>query len=99
MDQSTIVIAIIVGQICWLVTLSSFLGNKEIEPTERIIWTIVLCTLNIVGMFLYLFHKAVANSSEYATTPQADSNDRQDHKTTCGVMSDSELKDYFNSKS
>jgi len=54
---STYSIFIIVAFILWLLTLISHLSysGEDINDTDKIIWTIVLCTLTILGMVLYWF--------------------------------------------
>jgi hypothetical protein len=39
----------------WIAVLVSHLRRKDCSDTDRIVWTIVLCTLNIVGVALYFF--------------------------------------------
>ena len=97
--MNTYIVVLLILQICWVITVSSFLKNKAIEPNERVVWAIVLCTLNIVGMFLYWLHSIPAICTEPGTAPESGPASDIPIKTTCGVMSDSELKDYFNSKS
>lgn len=46
---------LIAGLLLWFWTLVSVLGNKEMKDADRIVWIIVLCTLNIPGMVLYWF--------------------------------------------
>jgi len=55
MDDKLIVsiIVSIVALICWILTLASHLKNTQMDAIERIVWTIVLCSLNIVGVFFY----------------------------------------------
>ena len=43
-----------VGFIIWLISLVSHLRRTDYSDTDMIIWTIVLCTLNILGVVLYL---------------------------------------------
>lgn len=37
----------------WIVTLVSHLRRTDYSDGDRIVWTIVLCTLNILGVVLY----------------------------------------------
>ncbi len=37
----------------WLFTLVFHLKRTDYSDTDKIIWTIVLCTLNILGVVLY----------------------------------------------
>ena len=41
--------------ILWLLTLASLLKRQDMQGTDKIVWTIVLCFLNVLGMFLYWF--------------------------------------------
>lgn len=41
--------------VLWVAVLVSHLRRKDCSDTDRIVWTIVLCTLNIVGVALYFF--------------------------------------------
>ena len=43
----------VVGFALWLYTLVSHLRRSDLTDTDRIVWTVVLCTLNILGMILY----------------------------------------------
>lgn len=51
---SLIFIAVI-ALVFWLLTLISFLKRTDLSDTDRIVWTIVLCTLSVLGMLLYWF--------------------------------------------
>jgi hypothetical protein len=42
-----------VGIIIWIIALVSHLRRTDYSDTDKIIWTIVLCTLNILGVILY----------------------------------------------
>jgi hypothetical protein len=42
-----------VGFILWLITLVSHLRRTDLSDSDRIVWTVVLCTLNVLGMALY----------------------------------------------
>jgi len=42
-----------IGFIVWLIVLVSHLRRTDYSDTDKIIWTIVLCTLNILGVILY----------------------------------------------
>jgi Phospholipase_D-nuclease N-terminal len=43
----------LVGFVLWLVTLVSHLRRVDLSDSDRIVWTVVLCTLNVLGMILY----------------------------------------------
>ncbi|MGZ0655313.1 PLDc N-terminal domain-containing protein [Coraliomargarita sp. W4R53] len=53
MENTWIILLIIVSQLAWLWTLLAHLNNQECSPTDKICWTIVLCVLNVLGMILY----------------------------------------------
>ena len=42
-----------IGFIIWIISLVSHLRRTDYSNTDKIIWTIVLCTLNILGVILY----------------------------------------------
>ena len=42
-----------IGFIVWIIALVSHLRRTDYSDTDKIIWTIVLCTLNILGVILY----------------------------------------------
>jgi len=42
-----------IGFIIWIIALISHLRRTDYSDTDKIIWTIVLCTLNILGVILY----------------------------------------------
>lgn len=39
----------------WLSALVSLLRRRDLEPADRIVWTIVVCTTNVLGALLYWF--------------------------------------------
>ena len=39
----------------WLIALVSHLRRTDCSDTDKITWTIILCTLNILGVVLYWF--------------------------------------------
>ena len=49
------------GFFLWLFTLVYHLCRSDISDTDRIVWAIVLCTLNLLGMLLYWFLAPVGN--------------------------------------
>ena len=51
-----VIIALIIAliELIWLWTLVAHLKNEEIESTEKICWTVVLCVLNALGLLLYI---------------------------------------------
>lgn len=83
--SSLIFIATILS-ILWVWTLISFLKRTDLSDTDRIVWTIVLCLLSILGMLLYWFLAPVepAGPGEPARPNRA--------------RTEQELKDYFNSR-
>jgi Trk-type K+ transport system membrane component len=44
-----------IGFIIWILALVSHLRRNDCSDTDKIIWTIVLCTTNILGVVLYWF--------------------------------------------
>ena len=43
------------GFVLWLIELVSLLKRQDIKDVDKIVWTIVLCTLNVLGLLLYWF--------------------------------------------
>ena len=39
----------------WLLGLIELLKRQDMKDVDKIVWTVVLCTLNILGLLLYLF--------------------------------------------
>ncbi|XHR28088.1 MAG: PLD nuclease N-terminal domain-containing protein [Chthoniobacteraceae bacterium] len=66
--------------VLWVLTLVSFLKRTDLKETDRLVWTIVLCLLNVVGMVLYWFMAPPSSSKEYQGR----------------VRTEKELKEYFN---
>ena len=52
--NTTWIIIIALIQLVWLWALIAHLKSEEIESTEKICWTVVLCTLNALGLLLYI---------------------------------------------
>ncbi len=44
---------VIIGAIAWLWALVTVIRDRRMSDTDRIIWTVILCTLNILGVVLY----------------------------------------------
>jgi len=44
-----------IGFVIWIMALVSHLRRTDHSDTDKIIWTIILCTLNILGVVLYWF--------------------------------------------
>jgi hypothetical protein len=53
--SSFLAFLVILSFVLWLGTLVSHLRRTDLSDTDRIVWTIVLCTLNVLGMVLYWF--------------------------------------------
>ena len=51
--MNTFIIASIVTFIIWLFVLIKHLSSDDLDSTDKICWTVVLCTLNILGVVLY----------------------------------------------
>jgi len=45
---------LIVAELFWLDSLSKHLANNKLDPTDKICWTVVLCTLNLLGLVMFL---------------------------------------------
>lgn len=43
------------GFLIWIIALVSHLRRTDYSDTDKIVWTIVLCTLNVLGVILYFF--------------------------------------------
>ncbi len=48
-------LVIVGGFILWLIELISLLKRQDLKDVDKIVWVIVLCTLNILGLLLYWF--------------------------------------------
>lgn len=46
---------IVLFLVVWLAVLVWHLRRRDLADTDRIVWTIVLCVLNILGVALYFF--------------------------------------------
>ncbi|MEM9026333.1 MAG: PLDc N-terminal domain-containing protein [Verrucomicrobiota bacterium] len=53
-NYTLLIIVIVLMQLLWVWTLVSHLKSEEIESTDKICWTVVLCVLNLFGLLLYL---------------------------------------------
>ena len=47
------IIIIVIAAVAWLAVLIAHLNSNDLDPTDKICWTVVLCTLNILGLILY----------------------------------------------
>lgn len=45
---------LLLGEIVWLSALVFNLRDEEMKDTDKICWTIVLCTLNLLGLVLFI---------------------------------------------
>lgn len=50
----------------WLFELITHLRRTDLSDTDRIVWTIVLCTLNILGVVLYRLYAPNARKEDIA---------------------------------
>lgn len=57
----------------WIGVLVHHLRRSDLSDTDRIVWTIVLCTLNLLGVVLYL---AIAPQSDYRVESEAELKER-----------------------
>ncbi|MEO6846412.1 MAG: PLDc N-terminal domain-containing protein [Chthoniobacterales bacterium] len=71
----------------WLATLIKHIGRQDLKDTDKIVWTIILCTLNILGVILYW---CMTPSSRPRRAPKPGK-----HR----ARTEAELKEYFNSRS
>jgi hypothetical protein len=63
-DDGTFLVFLVVAVfLLWLATLVSFLKRTDMKDVDRIVWAIVLCVLNVLGMLLYWFLAPVAPGS------------------------------------
>lgn len=60
--SSFLAFLVILSFVLWLVTLVSHLRRTDLADVDRIVWTIVLCTLNVLGMVLYWCLAPAGNS-------------------------------------
>jgi membrane protein implicated in regulation of membrane protease activity len=44
---------VLAGFVLWLITLVYHIRRTDLSDSDRIVWTVVLCTLNILGVILY----------------------------------------------
>lgn len=50
-----LLLVVIIPFVIWITALISHLRRTDCTDTDKIIWTVVLCTLNILGVILYWF--------------------------------------------
>ena len=65
------------GFIIWILALVSHLRRTDYSDTDKIIWTIVLCTLNIFGVILYWFFAPPGNDRVLSEPELIDKFNRQ----------------------
>lgn len=82
MDPTFLIGLIVVLSIVWLFTLIHHIGRTDLSDSDRIVWTIVLCTLNVLGVVLYVLYA----SENKSIKPRKKSL----------VESEAELKERFN---
>ena len=66
---SFLIFIAICGFLLWLLTLISHIRRDDLSDSDRIVWTIILCTLNILGMVLYWF---LAPAGKYHAKSEAE---------------------------
>jgi len=54
-DPSFLIILVIMGFLLWLGTLILFLRRTDMKLPDRVVWVVILCTLNFLGAVLYWF--------------------------------------------
>lgn len=52
--NTTWIIILILTQIAWLWALVAHLKTEDLNPTDKICWTVVLCVLNVLGLLLFI---------------------------------------------
>jgi hypothetical protein len=52
--NALIFIIALVLLIAWLLTLVTHLKSTHMDPTDKVCWTVVLCTLNLLGLVIYV---------------------------------------------
>jgi len=50
-----ILVIALIGFVIWIAVLTSHIRRTDCSDTDKIVWTVILCTLNILGVVLYLF--------------------------------------------
>jgi len=50
-----LLVVAVVTFILWLRELVSLLKRQDMKDVDKIVWTIVLCTLNLLGLVIYWF--------------------------------------------
>tara|TARA_R100000027_G_scaffold23393_1_gene16942 strand:+ start:1400 stop:1648 length:249 start_codon:yes stop_codon:yes gene_type:complete len=64
-----IIIILALLEIAWLWALIAHLTDSELESTDKICWTVVLCVLNVLGLLLYILigptKFKIENTEEY----------------------------------
>lgn len=81
MSPTTFLIGLsVVLFLIWLFELVSHLRRTDLSDTDRIVWTIVLCTLNILGVVLYQLYapkdEAVAKRRKSLAEDEAELKER-----------------------
>ncbi|MDR0532875.1 MAG: PLD nuclease N-terminal domain-containing protein [Verrucomicrobiales bacterium] len=54
MTSETFITVVIALFVFWFATLVVVLSRKNWNGDDRVVWTVVICTLNILGAILYL---------------------------------------------
>ncbi|MBC2603743.1 PLDc_N domain-containing protein [Puniceicoccus vermicola] len=57
-------------EIAWLWCLIAHLKSEDMNPTDKICWTIVLCVLNWFGMILYILLAPESKNENAKISPQ-----------------------------
>jgi hypothetical protein len=53
MNPAYIIVTLLLAELFWLSTLGQHLTNDKLDPTDKICWTVVLCTLNLLGVAIF----------------------------------------------
>lgn len=56
-DYPLLLLILLIAEAFWLTALIQHLKDDQMKDVDKICWTIVLCTLNLLGLGLYMFLK------------------------------------------
>ncbi len=65
-----VTLLIVSGFLVWIGMLIYHLRRRDISDTDRIVWTVVICTTNIIGVILYFFMGPAGLESTKARTEE-----------------------------
>jgi hypothetical protein len=59
-----VICILLTAELFWLDKLVKHLANDTLDPTDKICWTVVLCSLNLLGLFMFLMAGPKPSKSE-----------------------------------